>query len=763
MNNIHPKFPLEEQRLKKTKKVIEEYLEVIKTSEKKQVQDIKQAFVDLDFLDSSQSYITILTSTQMLEYGRENYKKLSAGKEKPYFARVDFKNEGSPDYGKYYIGKFSVPSGVDREPFVIDWRAPIANIYYESRLGEATYEAPEGIVKGDLGLKRQFTINNGILENILDIDLTTNDEFLQASLDAGVDNKLKDIAATIQAEQNRIIRADINRPLIVQGVAGSGKTTIALHRIAYLIYTYEDDFIPENFLIIAPNRLFINYISEVLPELGVERVKQTTFTEVMLEVIELDCTITNPNDKLVSFINTQDGNENDSPAPVKWASAFKGSMIFKKIIDNYLDDLEQAFVPDEDLALEEYIIVPKDEIKRLFIREYGFLAFYRRVDMLKKVLSNKLKSAKEKILTEIEEPFNRKIDNLRGIAMEDQKRRDLIASLLDARDVRLMEVKNRLKNLVAQYIAKFPKRNLLRYYQDIVTNEGFIRKHITDEAYENSIGFTCETSERLISKKQIEFEDLAPLAYLKYNLYGLKEKPSIKHCVIDEAQDLSSFQIYALRKILNTDLFTIFGDLAQGIHSYRGTNNWAELINDVFSNRECNFRTLEQSYRTTIEIMELANKILKKSENRDFIYAKPVIRHGDKPIIKNFSSTDNFAEEAVREIETLKSRDYKSVAFIGKTLDECRTIKNLLEQRGGLKVDIITGDEDVWDGEVVVLPAYIAKGLEFDAVFIVSINEGFSFDELDIKLLYIAVTRARHKLYIFQTNNSVRRRSNTYG
>jgi DNA helicase-2/ATP-dependent DNA helicase PcrA len=173
----------------------------------------------------------------------------------------------------------------DQKLIIVDWRAPIANMYYESRLGDASYQCPDGKISGTLSLKRQFSIEKGRLEEIFDIDITTNDQFLQSYLGASADNRLKDIVSTIQAEQNRVIRANMERPLIVQGVAGSGKTTIALHRIAYLIYNYGKSFVPENFMIIAPNRLFLNYISEVLPELGVERVKQTTFEDFAREVI----------------------------------------------------------------------------------------------------------------------------------------------------------------------------------------------------------------------------------------------------------------------------------------------------------------------------------------------------------------------------------------------------------------------------------------------------------------------------------------------
>lgn len=755
MSCNHPDFPMEKERLDLTKDVIAKYLKAIETNEKTHIEDIRQAFIDLDYLDSSQSYITILTSTQLLEAGRENQKNLEIAKDKPYFARIDFKTKRDAENRKYYIGKTSVPSAKADVPMVIDWRAPIANIYYEGRLGETTYESPTGTVRGELNLKRQFTINEGKLENIFDIDITTNDDFLQASLEAGADNKLKDIAATIQAEQNKIIRADMNKPLVVQGVAGSGKTTIALHRIAYLIYTYEDTFIPENFLIIAPNRLFINYISEVLPELGVDRVKQTTFIDFMLGVIGTNYNLINPNDKLAAFIN-KEHNETEPYELVKWASAFKGSMTFKVIIDAYLRELEQSFVPGQDFMLADNVILNKEEINRLFVQEYNFLPFYQRIGMIKKILSNKLKPAKEKIFKDVEESYNYKIDRLRTMDIEDEEKRKLIISLVDEKDSKLEELNRQARTLVAKYISLFPKKDLFYYYSSIIGYQDVIHKYIHNESDMNNINFLCERSKKLLGKKHIEYEDLAPLAYLKHRLYGMDEKPDTKHCVIDEAQDLSSFQIYALREVLNTDLFTIFGDLSQGIHSYRGTNNWSSLIKDVFPDRECSFKTLEQSYRTTIEIMEFANEILRKSGATGVVYAEPVIRHGDKPSIETYNDTKSLIEKAIKKLEVLKPEGHKTTAFICKTINECEVVKKLLEEASGLKVDLITGDEVQWDSEIVVLPAYIAKGLEFDVVFIICLEDIYTTDDIDIKLFYVAVTRARQKLFILQVDNKIK-------
>ncbi|MDD4774747.1 MAG: DNA helicase, partial [Eubacteriales bacterium] len=281
----HADYIPETRRLART---VEEVSATIDENiEKKNIikEDILKEFESMERADSAQSYQRIALDASLYDLSAMRYRALIKAALKPYFARIDFRREGSDEIKKFYIGKIALVGDDIDNPLIVDWRAPVSGVYYDGRLGEVTYDAPGGEQKGELYLKRQYTINKAELEAIMDVDITANDAFLQAALGENKDKRLQDIVSTIQAEQNRIIRADIYRPLIVQGVAGSGKTTIALHRIAYLIYTFNTDFNPANFLIIAPNRLFLNYISEVLPELGVESVRQSTFADLAYELL----------------------------------------------------------------------------------------------------------------------------------------------------------------------------------------------------------------------------------------------------------------------------------------------------------------------------------------------------------------------------------------------------------------------------------------------------------------------------------------------
>ena len=333
-----------------------------------------------------------------------NNKKLSdlkKIKKKPYFARIDFKSKNDPKE-ELYIGKLSILDSETQKPIIIDWRAPISNLYYDGRIGNPSYKSPEGIIEGTIFLKRQYFIENQILEKYSDIDLKTNDELLQIALNEKADDRLKNIVATIQGEQNDIIRADMNTALIVQGVAGSGKTTIALHRIAYLIYNCDKEFDPENFMIIAPNKFFLNYISNVLPDLGVENVKQYTFEDFAYEIIGKKLKISDSNEKLVTIVNKEfDEINNGDIDTIISESKFKSSINFKKIVDEYLKELEDNYLPQKDFIIENVRIMRYENIKKLFVDTYKNLNFERRIEEVKKHIFSKIKNNKDIIVKTI--------------------------------------------------------------------------------------------------------------------------------------------------------------------------------------------------------------------------------------------------------------------------------------------------------------------------------------------------------------------------
>jgi Superfamily I DNA and RNA helicases len=745
----HPAYAEELERCKYTLEYVEKSLD--STSAKKQRIDSELEKVRKHFnSENSQDYIDIIINSTLKGSIDLKLRNLLTARSRPYFARIDFAEGSDNKTEKLYIGKMSLVRDEDQQIIIVDWRAPVANLYYEGRLGDSAYACPDGMVEGQLKLKRQFSINSGNLQEIFDIDITTNDEFLQAYLGANADNRLKEIVSTIQTEQNAIVRADMWKPLIVQGAAGSGKTTIALHRIAYLIYTYEKTFAPENFMIIAPNRLFLNYISDVLPELGVEKVKQTTFEDFAQELIGKKFKIRDANEKLVAFANPQPGPEEaERNRLVRLCSEFKTSMLIRDIMDDYIKSVEVNFIPHEDFRIGNRIIYKYEELNRLFINEYKMWPIARRVNEIKKNLSTRLKQQKNALINQLHDDSDMLIMNLKTTMAESDERQSLIIKAIDERNDKIEKIEGLTKKAVSDYIGKISKLSPFEYYCDLMYNKDIFTKVIGNRIDQELADFVQDYTSKLIKSGFIEIEDLAPIIYLKFCIYGMDEKIPVKHIIIDEAQDFSAFQIYVLKRIVKDSSFTILGDLNQGIHSYRGIRDWNDITENVFSDRRNEFLILEQSYRTTIEIMDAANKVLENIRSREILKAKPVIRHGEEVRIIRKDTLSAIAGDIKEKIMHLKEESLKSMAVICKTMDECKKIHGLLS-KDVKDIFIITGKEEEYKSGIAIVPSYLAKGLEFDAVFISDAGSTrYGSDELDIKLLYVAMTRPLHKLYIY--------------
>ncbi len=696
--------------------------------------------------DNSQNYIDLMINSMMQSSMSLKIRNLVTAKNKPYFARVDFQEEGKKNTEKLYIGKMSLMREEDQQVIIVDWRAPIANLYYEERLGEAHYNCPDGDIKGSMLLKRQFSINEGVLNEIFDIDITTNDEFLQAYLGASSENRLKEIVSTIQVEQNMIIRADMWRPIVVQGAAGSGKTTIALHRIAYLIYLHEKKLKPENFMIIAPNKLFLNYISEVLPELGVERVVQSTFEAFASQILGKKFKVKDPNEKLISFIkNSKDeaGLNNDM---LYKATRIKASMKFKQVIDRYVEYIENAFIPVQNFEIEGQIIYTYDDINQLFLREYKRLPLVKRIDEIKKHLNSKLKVMRHKIINRLQNDSDSKISYLKQTMENSEERHRLIVEVIDRKNEKIDKIESYSKKAVKEYIKSISKFSPWQYYVKLMGDISLFEELCKGIEDIETSHYLAKYSNDLIKEGFIEIEDFAPLIYLKFMIYGIDEKIDVKQVVIDEAQDFSVFQLYALKKLIKDSSFTILGDLNQGIHSYRGIEDWNDVLTQVFDEKKAEYMTLEQSYRTSIEIMDAANLVIGMLKNEKVFKSKPVFRHGEPICLVKNESDKDLIDSVYNLTKNIMSKGFKSLAIIAKTIDECQKFHKKIKSKLP-EISLITGKEDAYKGGIVVVPSYLSKGLEFDAVIIINAGE-FSDTDLDIKLMYVAMTRALHELYI---------------
>lgn len=594
---------MDEEILEEEQQKLQEILEKMNTQEQEYENYIAER--------STSFNIENIAEANVMESHVKKLDDIRKIKDKPYFARMDFEEKGKCTEA-FYIGKISLLDSKTAYPIIVDWRAPIANLYYEGKLGSAVYECLGEQIEGNILLKRQYIIEQQKLLKYVDINVTGNDELLESALEEKADDRLRNIVATIQDEQNKIIRAGLDKPLIVQGVAGSGKTTIALHRIAYLIYNYEKQFKPEEFMIVAPTRFFLNYISNILPDLGVDDVKQCTFEDFAYDVIGKKLKISDNNEKLVIIVNKQFDEINKGNVEIMIQEAkFKSSLEFKKIIDEYLVDIENNYIPKEDFCFKNYTIMKQNEIDYLFKHTYKMYNFEARIKELEKNMVSELNKKSVQIIDDLRAERSAKIKDLTG---------ETRANLFDVYDVIIKQLEKGQKKIVKQYIDKIPKLDCVKYYKDFIDNYLPGTTPVLEYLKNNT--------SRNLSKNEISFEDLAPLMYIQIKVYGVKEKCQIKHVVIDEAQDYGEFQFDVLKHIINSNSMTILGDIAQGVHYYRGIENWKRFIDTEFQGVKTTYTTLSKTYRTTKEIMDIANNVIGKLpeyEKEFIVMGEPVI------------------------------------------------------------------------------------------------------------------------------------------
>lgn len=609
---------------------------------------------------------------------------IEKSKDKPYFARIDFKNDKDTDV--CYIGKVGV-TNFDKQIITVDWRAPIASLYYDSNIGKASYLAPEGEISGNLLTKRQYDIEKGKLVSYSDVDTVSNDELLRPYLGVSADKRLKNIVATIQSEQNKIIRWDMKDNLIVQGVAGSGKTTVALHRIAYLVYNNRDLYKPSRYMVIGPNKFFGDYIANILPDLDVHGVCQNTLEEMAIRYLNEDL-------KVYSCLKiTDDGGR----------ANYITSLDFKEVIDKYFRDYTDNLIPDRDLVYKGFKIVGYEKIRDIYTG-------------INKETHRNLSVRCEKTIATLEREIIRYKDIILQRLLDKSLKEADIKKIKD-RELLKKELGTGGSNILKSYFKKILKTPR-EIYAEIIRNE-----------------FSDEEKVKEILRGEVNIEDLTPLMYINYLLSGSLEFDKFKHVVIDEAQDYNTFTFYVLKKILKNASFSIYGDLAQSLYDYKSIKSWNQ-VRDVFGN--CELLNLEKSYRTTIEIMNEANKI---NKYLGYLLAVPVIRHGEEV---HYVKRMNIKNDIINIVSEMKNKGFQSIAIITKDQKKCDLIFELVCD----KIDVKRVDDDLqFASSVCVLPSYLAKGLEFDAVIIPDVQD-YDDNKTDMKLLYVSMTRALHVLNV---------------
>jgi DNA helicase-2/ATP-dependent DNA helicase PcrA len=525
------------------------------------------------------------------------------------------------------------------------------------------------------------------------------------------DNKLRDIVSTIQAEQDQIIRAARNTALIIQGVAGSGKTTVALHRLAFLLYQYKEQVSAEKMVIFAPNHMFLDYISDVLPELGVGDIQQQTFPDWAMNLLGLELPLADASETLHTWFETPATRpELNDDVPGR----YKGSIRFMELIREWLSGMEEASVPDLDFSPWDGALLGKQQIENWFGTEYKHYPLAKR---------------KERVMARIH----------RWIEMELKK---------PMPETVRKERKKKAATREKSYAKKWPEYNPMSLYKQLfkAAKGGAVPAELSSLIPKAIMKQTGAD----LKKDVIREEDLPALVYIHTLVHDIEGSERFDHIVIDEAQDFSPFHVALLDQFVKGHSFTILGDLSQGIHEYRGVHAWEEM-SSLFPEEQNAYFALTRSYRSTMEIIDYANTILEQGV-KSGITAIPVFRSGD-PVRTLAYGSEGRTGSLERALKMLTSKDYRTVSILTRTLHEAEELHREL-QATGWDLNLIDGGKKQYSGGHSILPVYLSKGLEFDAAIVADVDqEHYLPGAGDAKLLYVGCTRALHELWLFHNGS----------
>ena len=617
-------------------------------------------------------------------------KEFTILKDSPYFGKITFteEDEGAEEF---YIGRFGLTPEESYDPVIVDWRAPVASLFYKGTLGETTYDCPNGVVNANLLGRRQLIVKKGELKGLFDSAIDVKDDILQMVLTSNSSEKLKDIVMTIQEEQDEIIRAPKDKVVVVNGVAGSGKTTIALHRVSYLLYNFRKQF-GDKVLILGPNDIFMDYIGQVLPTLGESGVTQMTFQNFAISEIGLE----EPVKGFSEYIEEAMSGNEEALKEYKYKSSKK----FTELLDKTLEKMNEEYFKIQPVRFFDEEIVSVGEIKELFTKYYGYMPLFRRSEKIKRILTSKIKDKRDELVRELEAKIKEEISKLSPDELEIEKN-----NLLFKRRIRIREIVRGVMN----------SRDEL---------ESWINHEDTVSLYK-----------RITNTEALGYMDLAGILYLMVMLEGKKCKKEYKHVVIDEAQDYNTTQFKLIKELTGCKSYTIVGDSNQRLIT---TLEEPAMLNleEVFGNAVKEFSLLK-SYRSTQQIMEYASQFL----NEDKVI--PLVREGEPVIEEETTSKEDLVETIVSIIEDYQEDGLESIAVITKNKENMPEISGLLKER--IKIMSFDRDDLIYNGGNVLIPAYYAKGLEFDGVII--LEEG---EETPSLVKYIMCTRALHRLSIIK-------------
>ncbi len=633
--------------------------------------------------------------------------------ESAYFGKIDFLEDGEKISDEYYIGISTL-----RDEFgdfaVLDWRAPICSIYYEYEGGKCSYECPAGQIDGTLLSKRQFGISKNEINFAFDTDVLIEDKLLCKVLSESRDKKMGHIVKSIQKEQNHAIRHSENKNLVIFGPAGSGKTSVAMHRAAFILYKNRANTSSKNILIISPNSVFRDYISDVLPDLGEENARLSTLTELFSPLLE-SFTVLGHGELLEKIIN------DPSPATKNRlrVAQFKNSPVFLEILLRYSKFVDNCRFKPQTVMHEDEVIITAEEISQLYYHDWSHMSYSHRLKRIESraraVIDELAAKRKKELEAENADLFSWEIEQVVNKALNEE----------------FAAVNSKIKNMftvntVALYADMFNSREFFDSISDIVDfNFDEFNKMIDRNEYFN--------------KHKLYWEDTFPLLFVKCIIDGqtIQSDDPIKFLFIDEFQDIPPVGLYVLRKIFDKASFTLVGDINQTIDSTASIYDSDSLSKCLGGSSE--IIELTKSYRSTIEISQYANSIISdtKTEYMD--------RHGDPVEIRSIPNPDKKIDDMLCDIEKTQKNGMHSIGIICRDSKTAATLNGRIKSL--VKSNLILADTDVYSSGITVIPSYLAKGLEFDAVYVFDADR-YSLEN-DRRLYYTVCTRAMHRLVVY--------------
>ena len=646
---------------------------------------------------------------------------------RPYFARVDFKEQGEKKPETIYIGLGSFADKNDHF-LIYDWRAPISSIYYDGKLGEVSYNSPEGKITVDMTKKRQFMIEDGKIVNMFDTNESIGDQMLLEVLSEKSSTQMKSIVTTIQQEQNKIIRNTSADLLFVQGAAGSGKTSAILQRIAFLLYRYRGNLNSSDVIMFSPNQLFNDYIKNVLPEMGEQNMVQMTYWQFVARRL--------PGMNVENLFKQFEDQNADTNI-----SKFKDSVNFFNLVTRYAKHLNKRGVVFKNIYFRDKKkpYFDKEKIKEIYYSYNENYNLANRIDATReeliKMLNRKIAPEARKAWvartiegmsqSELNELYDRPDQEFESEAKEEAfLGRKIVLKALKGVHKRILH--NHFINMRAQYLSflrAVPKMVDLAKWN--IDEEDWM--HHIDEVKEN------------LKKHDIAITDVSAYLYLYDLITGRRTNYEMRYAFIDEIQDYTPFQLAYLKYNFPRAKFTMLGDLNQAIFTKDESRSLLKQISGLFDPEKIDVVQLTKSYRSTKQLTNFTKQILRQGEKIEAFN-----RRGPKPVIWGRDSDEQAIDVLVDVLRDNEKRKM-TTAIITKDLAGAKFVHEKLSEKGEKSTLIATANQRLVDGTLVI-PSYLAKGLEFDAVVMWGANKK-NYHQLDeTQLVYTITSRAMYKL-----------------